>query len=80
MHHHNRLLSSLALASIAPMPPTPQPDELPRAILAAIVSADAGFCEAADAIHRGIIGQDRYQAAATRLELAIDRAAEYLDQ
>jgi hypothetical protein len=44
------------------------------------VSADAGFCEAAEAVNRGIIGQTRYQAAADRLEQAIGRAAEYLDQ
>ena len=76
----NHFLTAATLATLTPFPPTHQPDELPRAILAAIVSADAGFCEAAEAVHRGIIGQTRYQAAADRLEQAIGMAAEYLDQ
>ncbi len=54
-------------------------DETATALLAAIVSADEGFCEAAEAVARGIIDQTRYQTAAERLEDAIAAAREYLD-
>jgi hypothetical protein len=53
-------------------------DTTATALLAAIVSADEGFCEAAEAIDRGIIDQTRYQTAAERLEDAIAAAREYL--
>ena len=59
--------------------PTATLDTTATAILAAIVSADEGFAEAAEAIGRGIIGQARYQTAAERLEDAIEAAREYLD-
>jgi hypothetical protein len=52
--------------------------ETPLAILAAIVNADAAFAEAADLRNRGVIDQHRYQRAATAVETAIERAAEYL--
>lgn len=52
--------------------------ETSRAILAAIVNADAAFAEAADLRNRGVIDQHRYQRAATAVEEAIERAAEYL--
>ena len=54
-------------------------DETATALLAAIVSADEGFCEAAEAVNRGIIDQTRYQTAAERLEDVIAAAREYLD-
>jgi hypothetical protein len=54
-------------------------DTTATALLAAIVSADEGFAEAAEAIDRGIIDQTRYQTAAERLEDAIAAAREYLD-
>ena len=55
-------------------------DETTTALLAAIVSADEGFCEAAEAVDRGIIDQTAYQRAADRLHSAIDAAREFLDQ
>ena len=58
-------------------PPT---DETTTALLAAIVAADEGFAEAAEAIDRGIIDQPTYQRAADRLHCAIDAAREFLDQ
>lgn len=57
----------------------PLADTTATAILAAIVSADEGFAEAAEAINRGIIDQTCYQTAAERLEDAIAAAREYLD-
>ena len=62
------------------MIPAPPTDETTTALLAAIVAADEGFCEAAEAIDRGIIDQTTYQRAADRLHSAIDAAREYLDQ
>lgn len=53
-------------------------DTTATALLAAIVSADEGFAEAAEAVNRGIIGQTRYQTAAERLEDVIAAAREYL--
>jgi len=62
-----------------PMIPAPPTDETTTALLAAIVAADEGFAEAAEAIDRGIIDQTTYQTAADRLEDAIAAAREYLD-
>lgn len=60
-------------------PPAPRHDETTtRAILAAIVAADEGFAEAAEAIDRGSIDQTTYQRAADRLYGAIETAREYL--
>jgi hypothetical protein len=61
-----------------PLTLSPPTDETTTALLAAIVSADEGFCEAAEAIDRGIIDQTRYQTAAERLEDAIAAARDYL--
>jgi hypothetical protein len=62
-----------------PLTLAPPTDETTTALLAAIVAADEGFCEAAEAIDRGIIDQTRYQTAADRLEDAIAAAREYLE-
>lgn len=61
-------------------PPSPRHDETTAALLAAIVAADEGFAEAAEAVNRGIIDQTTYQRAADRLHGAIDAARDYLDQ
>jgi hypothetical protein len=57
----------------------PLVDTTATALLAAIVSADDGFAEAAEAIDRGIIDQTTYQRAADRLEDAIAAARNYLE-
>jgi len=62
-----------------PLTLAPPTDETTTALLAAIVSADEGFAEAAEAINRGIIDQNRYQTAAERLEDVIAAAREYLE-
>ena len=62
-----------------PMTLAPPTDETTTALLAAIVSADEGFAEAAEAIDRGIIDQTTYQRAADRLEDAIAAARNYLE-
>jgi len=62
-----------------PMTLAPPTDETTTALLAAIVSADEGFAEAAEAIDRGIIDQTTYQRAADRLEDAIAAARYYLE-
>ena len=58
--------------------PATRHDETTAALLAAIVAADEGFAEAAEAIRRGIIDQTTYQRAADSLHRAIDAAREYL--
>lgn len=63
-----------------PLTLAPLADETTTALLAAIVAADEGFAEAAEAVDRGIIDQTAYQRAADRLHGAIDAAREYLDR